>query len=108
MSNTLEFNRNEDAMKLMLSDLKRLSEQIKLGGGKKAIDKHKEKGKLTARERIDLLLDKNKPVLEVGEQAGFGMYEEQGGCPSGGVVVVLGYIKGRLCVVVANDATENE
>ena len=104
-NNTLEFNRNEDAMKLMLSDLKRLSEQIKLGGGKKAIDKHKEKGKLTARERIELLLDKNKPVLEVGEQAGYGMYEEQGGCPSGGVVVVLGYVKGRLCVVVANDAT---
>jgi len=105
MSNTIEFNRNEDAMKLVLSDLKRLSEQIKLGGGKKAIDKHKEKGKLTARERIELLLDKGKPVLEVGEQAGYGMYEDQGGCPSGGVVVVLGYIKGRLCVVVANDAT---
>ena len=70
MSNTIEFNRNEDAMKLVLSDLKRVSEQIKLGGGKKAIEKHKEKGKLTARERIDLLLDKNKPVLEVGEQAG--------------------------------------
>ena len=92
-------------MKLMISDLKRLSEQIKLGGGKKAIDKHKEKGKLTARERIELLLDKGKPVLEVGEQAGYGMYEDQGGCPSGGVVVVLGYIKGRLCIVVANDAT---
>lgn len=92
-------------MKLVLSDLKRLSEQIKLGGGKKAIDKHKEKGKLTARERIELLLDKGKPVLEVGEQAGYGMYEDQGGCPSAGVVVVLGYIKGRLCVVVANDAT---
>ena len=105
MSNTIEFNRNEDAMKLMISDLKRLSEQIKLGGGKKAIDKHKEKGKLTARERIELLLDKGKPVLEVGEQAGYGMYEDQGGCPSGGVVVVLGYIKGRLCIVVANDAT---
>lgn len=105
MSNTIQFNRNEDAMKLVLSDLKRLSEQIKLGGGKKAIDKHKEKGKLTARERIELLLDKNKPVLEVGEQAGYGMYEEQGGCPCGGVVVVLGYVKGRLCIVVANDAT---
>jgi len=105
MSNTIQFNRNEDAMKLVLSDLKRLSEQIKLGGGKKAIDKHKEKGKLTARERIELLLDKGKPVLEVGEQAGYGMYEDQGGCPGGGVVVVLGYIKGRLCIVVANDAT---
>jgi len=105
MNNNIEFNRNEDAMKLVLSDLKRVSEQIKLGGGKKAIDKHKEKGKLTARERIELLLDKGKPVLEVGEQAGYGMYEDQGGCPGGGVVVVLGYIKGRLCIVVANDAT---
>src|SRR5579863_5986605 len=105
MSDKVEFNRNEDAMKLMLSDLRRLSEQIRMGGGKKAIDKHKEKGKLTARERIEGLLDKGKPVLEVGEQAGYGMYEDQGGCPSGGVVVVLGYIKGRLCVVVANDAT---
>jgi len=105
MDKTIEFNRNEDAMKLVLSDLKRLSEQIKLGGGKKAIDKHKEKGKMTARERIDMLLDKGRPVTEVGEQAGYGMYEDQGGCPSAGVVVVLGYIKGRLCIVVANDAT---
>ncbi|HWB62928.1 MAG TPA: carboxyl transferase domain-containing protein, partial [Chitinophagales bacterium] len=105
MANNIEFNRNEDAMKLLLSDLRKTSDQVKLGGGKKAIEKHKEKGKLTARERVELLLDKGKPVLEVGEMAGYGMYEEQGGCPSGGVVVVLGYIKGRLCCVVANDAT---
>jgi acetyl-CoA carboxylase carboxyltransferase component len=106
MANTsLEFNKNEDAMKLLLSDLKRLSEQVKSGGGKKSIEKHKAKGKLTARERIELLLDKGKPVLEVAELAGYGMYESEGGCPSGGVVVVIGYIKGRQCIVVANDAT---
>src|SRR3984957_16241395 len=105
MDKTIELNRNEDAMKLLLSDLKKVSEQVRLGGGKKAIEKHKEKGKMTARERVDMLLDKGKPVIEVGELAGYGMYEEVGGCPSGGVVVVLGYVKGRLCVVVANDAT---
>ena len=101
----IEFNKNEDAMKLVLSDLRRLSEQIKLGGGKKSIEKHKAKGKLTARERIELLLDKGKPVTEIGEFAGWEMYPEQGGCPSGGVVVVMGYVKGRLCLIVANDAT---
>ncbi len=92
-------------MKLILSDLRRLSEQIKLGGGKKSIEKHKAKGKLTARERIELLLDKGKPLTEIGEFAGWEMYPEQGGCPSGGVVVVMGYVKGRLCLIVANDAT---
>jgi acetyl-CoA carboxylase carboxyltransferase component len=102
---TLEQNKNEDALKLVMSDLRRLSDQIKLGGGKKSIEKHKAKGKLTARERIEMLFDKNKQVLEVGEFAGYDMYPEQGGCPSGGVVVQLGYIKGRLCIVVANDAT---
>jgi acetyl-CoA carboxylase carboxyltransferase component len=105
MDKTVEFNKNEDAMKLSLADLRRLSEQVKAGGGKKAVEKHKEKGKLTARERIELLFDKGKQTIEVAEYAGHGMYEEQGGCPSGGVVVQLGYIKGRLCIVVANDAT---
>ena len=92
-------------MKLALGEMRKLSEQVKLGGGKKAIEKHKEKGKLTARERIELLLDKGSPLIEIAEQAGYGMYEEVGGCPSGGVVVQMGYIKGRLCLVVANDAT---
>src|SRR4051812_32264285 len=101
----IAINKNEDAMKLLLSELKKVSEVVKLGGGKKAIEKHKEKGKMTARERVDMLLDKGKPVLEVGELTGYGMYEDVGGCPSGGVVVVLGYVKGRLCVIVANDAT---
>lgn len=101
----LEFNKNEDAMKLLLSDFKKQAEQIKLGGGKKSIEKHKEKGKLTARERIELLLDKNKPSLEIGLFAAYDMYAEQGGCPSAGVVSVMGYVKGRLCMIVANDAT---
>lgn len=101
----LDFNKNEDAMKLMLSDLRKISDQVKLGGGKKAIEKHKERGKLTARERIEMLLDKNKPVLEIGELAGYGMYEAEGGCPSGGVVAVIGYVKGRMCIILANDAT---
>ncbi len=105
MSKNTEVNKNEDAMRLMLSDLKKISEQVKLGGGKKSIEKHKEKGKLTARERLDLLFDEGKSVIEVAEYAGYGMYAEQGGCPSGGVVVQLGYIKGRLCIAVANDAT---
>lgn len=101
----MEFNKNEDAMKMLLSDLRRVSEQVRLGGGKKAIEKHKARGKMTARERIEQLLDKNKPTVEVGEFAGYDMYESEGGCPSGGVVVQLGYIKSRLCIVVANDAT---
>lgn len=105
MSNNLEFNKNEDSIRLMVSDLKRQLEQIKLGGGKKAIEKHKEKGKLTARERLELLFDKNKPTVEIGAFAGWEMYEEHGGCVAGGTVGMIGYIKGRLCIVAANDAT---
>lgn len=105
MSNNLEFNKNEDSIRLMVSDLKKQLEQIKLGGGKKAIDKHKEKGKLTARERLELLFDKNKPTIEIGAFAGWEMYEEYGGCVAGGTVAMMGYVKGRLCIVAANDAT---
>jgi acetyl-CoA carboxylase carboxyltransferase component len=101
----LKFNKNEDAMKLKLSALQRKIEKIHLGGGTKKIKKHHSKGKLTARERIDLLLDKDSDCLEMGEFAGFGMYEQYGGCPSGGVVIVIGYVSGKQCVVVANDAT---
>ena len=79
--------------------------QIHLGGGKKRIEKHKAKGKLTARERINYLLDARKPSIEIGAFAGDEMYEEEGGCPSGGVVVKIGYISGKQCIVVANDAT---
>ncbi|MFN8310325.1 MAG: carboxyl transferase domain-containing protein [Chitinophagales bacterium] len=104
-STNIEFNKNEDKMKLLLSDLRQISDQIKLGGGKKSIERHKEKGKLTARERLELLFDKNKPTLEIGLFAAYDMYAEQGGCPGAGVITCLGYVKGRLCVVVANDAT---
>ncbi len=101
----LEFNMNEDKMRLKISRLERELAKIYLGGGKKRIEKLHEKGKLTARERIDLLMDKNKEQIEIGALAGYGMYEEEGGCPSGGVVVVIGYVSGKQCIVVANDAT---
>ncbi|GIV42423.1 MAG: methylcrotonoyl-CoA carboxylase [Vicingaceae bacterium] len=101
----LEFNANEDQMRLLLSDLKRKLNEVSLGGGKKRIEKLHQQGKMTARERIEYLLDKDKPVIEIGQLAADGMYEEYGGCPSAGVVVVIGYIEGRQCVVVANDAT---
>jgi acetyl-CoA carboxylase carboxyltransferase component len=101
----IEFNKNEDAMKLLIAQMKKKLDIVYLGGGKKAIDKHKEKGKLTGRERIELLVDKDSEVLELAEFAGQDMYEEWGGCPAGGVVTVLGYVHKRLCVIVANDAT---
>jgi 3-methylcrotonyl-CoA carboxylase beta subunit len=101
----LEFNMNEDYMKLKITALQRELDQVYLGGGKKRIEKLHEKGKLTARERIDLLLDKDTPRFEVGALAGYGMYKEHGGCPSGGVVVMIGYVSGKQCIVVANDAT---
>jgi acetyl-CoA carboxylase carboxyltransferase component len=101
----LEFNKNDDSMKLLLSQLKERFEKVKLGGGKKAIEKQREKNKLTARERIDYLIDKNRNFLEIGAFAGWEMYEEQGGCPSGGTVAGVGYISGRQCMIVANDQT---
>ena len=99
------FNKNEDHNKLLLSDLRKRLNKIKLGGGKARIERHHGKGKMTARERVDYILDKKKGSLEIGALAGYDMYEAEGGCPSGGVVVVMGYIKGRMCIVVANDAT---
>jgi acetyl-CoA carboxylase carboxyltransferase component len=104
-SENIEYNRNEDAMKLLLSTLKTKLSVVHQGGGKKNIEKQHEKGKLTARERIEYLLDKGAKSFEVGAFAGDGMYQEYGGCPSAGVVVVMGYVSGRQCVVVANDAT---
>ncbi|MFN4122248.1 MAG: acyl-CoA carboxylase subunit beta, partial [Flavobacteriales bacterium] len=101
----ITFNKNEDQMRLLLSDLRKKMEKVMEGGGKKRQEKEKAKGKMTARERIAYLLDKDKQQLEIGAFAGEGMYAEHGGCPSGGVVVVMGYIKGRQCIVVANDAT---
>ncbi len=101
----LEFNKNEDANKQLLTKLKQKREAVYLGGGKDKIAKHHEKGKMTARERVAYLIDKNSHFLEIGTFAGDEMYAEHGGCPSGGVVTGLGYIKDRLCVIVANDAT---
>jgi acetyl-CoA carboxylase carboxyltransferase component len=101
----LEFNFNEDQMRLKISALEQELAKIHEGGGKKRIEKLHESGKLTARERIDLLLDPNTERIEIGAIAGYGMYKEHGGCPAGGVVVVIGYIKNRQCIVVANDAT---
>ncbi|MFT4698105.1 MAG: 3-methylcrotonyl-CoA carboxylase beta subunit [Flavobacteriaceae bacterium] len=101
----LDFNINEDYNKLLVSDLRKKFNKVKLGGGQQRIDKHHSKGKMTARERIDYLLDNKKSSIEIGAFAGDGMYEEHGGCPSGGVIVKIGYISGKQCIVVANDAT---
>ena len=82
----LEFNKNEDQFKQLIEQLHHKSKKIKLGGGQKKIEEQHQKGKLTARERIEYLTDKNRPFLEIGLFAGDGMYKEYGGCPSGGVV----------------------
>lgn len=102
---TLEFNKNDDVMRLKLAEMERKLQKIYEGGGKKKIEKQHSKGKLTARERIEKLTDPDTEVIEIGAFAGDGMYEEYGGCPAGGVVIVLGYVSGRLSVIVANDAT---
>ncbi len=101
----LEFNKNEDALKLSVSSMNQQYEKIKLGGGKKAIEKQHAANKLTPRERLDYLLDKDKTFIEIGAFAGYEMYPEQGGCPAGGTVAGVGYVSGRQCVIVANDQT---
>ncbi len=101
----LEFNKNDDEMRLKISRIEAELAKIYKGGGEKRIASLHEKGKMTARERIDMLLDSNSPRFEVGAFAGYGMYKEHGGCPAGGVVVVIGKVSGKQCIVVANDAT---
>ncbi|MFZ9878247.1 MAG: carboxyl transferase domain-containing protein, partial [Chitinophagaceae bacterium] len=101
----IEFNKNEDHLRNLVSQLRQTAEQIELGGGKKSIDKQHEKNKKTARERLDYLLDKNAPFVEIGKFVGYGLYPEFGGCPAGGTVAGIGYISGKQCVVVANDQT---
>ena len=101
----INFNKNEDYNKLKVGELKKKLLKVYKGGGDKRIEKHHAKGKLTARERIEYLLDPKSNVIEIAAFAGEGMYEVHGGCPSGGVVVKIGYIKGKQCIVVANDAT---
>lgn len=101
----VKFNKNEDQLKLMISKLKQELNVIYQGGGKSKIKKQHEKGKFSARERVHLLLDKNSSSIEIGAFAGYDMYSEYGGCPAGGVVVVIGYINNKMCIVVANDPT---
>jgi len=101
----LEFNKNDDKMRLLISEMKRKHSKVALGGGKKKIEKQHNKGKLTARERIDYLKDTDAEFLEIGAFAGYDMYHEYGGCPSGGVVAGITYVEGKQCIVVANDAT---
>lgn len=101
----IEKSKNEDHMKLLLSRMNHRLEKIGKGGGERRIQNQHKQGKMTARERIEYLIDKDSPLLEVGAFAGYEMYKEHGGCPAGGVVVVIGYVSGRQCVIVANDAT---
>lgn len=101
----LTFNKREDHNKLLLSKLEIKLKKVYLGGGQKRIDALHDKGKLSARERIDYLLDNDRDSIEIGALAGDEMYQEEGGCPSGGVVVKIGFISGKQCIVVANDAT---
>jgi len=101
----IDFNKNEDVMKRSLSLLRTRLDKIALGGGKKAIEKQREKNKLTPRERIAYLADEGAPFIEIGALAGYDMYEDQGGCPAGGTVAGIGYVSGRQCIIVANDQT---
>ncbi|MBU2907394.1 acyl-CoA carboxylase subunit beta [Arenibacter algicola] len=101
----INFNKNEDHNKLLLSALKHKLAKVKLGGGKSRLEKQHVQGKLSARERIEYLLDQGRESIEIGAFVGDGMYEAHGGCPSGGVVVKIGYVQGKQCIVVANDAT---
>lgn len=101
----IEFNKNEDRMQLLISAMEKKLEKVYLGGGKNKIEKQHEQGKMTARERIDYLVDKDSNTIEIGAFAGEDMYKEHGGCPAGGVIVVIGYVSKRQCIIVANDAT---
>lgn len=101
----IEFNRNEDHNRELLRQLDNKLDVVKQGGGAKSMEKHKAKGKMTARDRIQYLLDDKYDFLEVGALTADGMYEEYGGCPSAGVVTGIGRVSGKLCMIVANDAT---
>ena len=101
----IEAEKNIDAMQLAVGKANRLLDKIYEGGGKKRLEKLHGEGKMSARERVEYLLDEGKPQIEIGAFCGFEMYAEHGGCPAGGVVVVIGYVRGRQCIVVANDAT---
>jgi len=101
----IEFNKNEDAIKLKIAEMNRRLSEIRLGGGRNKIEKEHSKGKLTARERIDYLIDQESNFIEIGAFVGNDMYKEYGGCPAGGVVMGIGYVSSKQCIIVANDAT---
>lgn len=101
----LDFNKNEDSIRMKIAEMEQKLQKIYLGGGKASIEKHHAKGKLTARERIEKLIDPGTETIEIGAFVGDGMYAEYGGCPSGGVVIKIGYVSKRQCIIVANDAT---
>ncbi len=101
----LEFNKNEDANKQLSYEVKNRLKKIYNGGGEKAAAKQKEKGKMLARERISYLIDKDSCWLEIAAFAAEDMYKEVGGCPSAGVITGIGYVSGRQCMIIANDAT---
>lgn len=101
----LDFNKNEDQLKLLVATMNQRLTKIYDGGGKAKIKKQHEQGKMTARERLEYLFDKDQPTLEIGAFAGHEMYVEHGGCPAGGVVVMIGYVASKMCIAVANDAT---
>ncbi|WP_212004105.1 acyl-CoA carboxylase subunit beta [Chitinophaga sp. HK235] len=101
----LETNKNEDAMRLAISTMKNRMGIIEQGGGKKSLEKVRQRGKLTARERIQYLIDKDTPFTEIGAFAAYEMYPEYGGCPAAGTIGGIGYVSGRQCMIVANDMT---
>ncbi|MBB6460528.1 acyl-CoA carboxylase subunit beta [Flammeovirga kamogawensis] len=103
--NTNQNSSQPTSFQALIDELKEKREKVFLGGGQKKIDKHKAKGKLTARERVDLLIDNKDSFIEIGTFTGEDMYTEHGGCPSGGVIVGIGKVANRQCVIVANDAT---
>ena len=101
----LEFNKNEDTMRRLISTMKQRLAVIEQGGGKKSLEKLRQRGKLSPRERISYLTDKNSVFTEIGAFTAFEMYAEHGGCPAGGTVAGIGYVSGRQCMIVANDMT---
>ena len=102
---SLELEKNKDQNKLLLSELNQRIAAIKLGGGKAHLEKIRKQGKMTARERVSFLIDDPTVAIEIGAMAGYEMYAKEGGCPAGGVIVMMGYVSKKLCVVVANDAS---
>jgi 3-methylcrotonyl-CoA carboxylase beta subunit len=99
------FGANREALRVLMSALQVEEDEIQLGGGAKAAEAQRAKGRLTVRERLKLLLDEGAEFLELGLWAAYGMYEEYGGAPAAGVVTGLGRVSGRLCMIIANDAT---